>query len=157
MGWTTTPTGGSTRASDGAAERPDKTLATEVDGAASAGAPDGVSTSSQPASSSPRPASGARALSRSPQGPRIDHFARAQFRVLPGLCLYGRLDPAVWRIDHCELDRDSVFHLRFSSRVAEGDAAAGPARYRVHIATASLVVARVAVRLRPESSSDRQS
>lgn len=50
-----------------------------------------------------RPASAIRARSRSPQEPRIDHYARAQFRVLPGLFdLYGRVDPSVWRVDHIE-------------------------------------------------------
>lgn len=81
----------------------------------------------------------------------MDHYARAQFRLLHGLFdQFGRVDPAVWRVDHIELDCDSVFHLRFSSRVAEGDAAAGPARCRILVATASLVGARLAVRLRPD-------
>lgn len=56
--------------------------------------------------------------------------------MLPGLFDgYGRIDPSVWRSDLVELDVHGVFHLRFSPSVAEGDAAAGPARYRLLLAT----------------------
>lgn len=76
---------------------------------------------------------------------------------MPGLFdAFGRVGPSVWRVDHIELDRDGVFRLRFSSRVAEGDTAAGPARLRILVATATLIRARVAVCLRPETASDCQ-
>lgn len=147
--------GPTTRVFDGAGERASASATASGD-AAPSGAPVGEHKPEQPGSSASRPASAARARSRSPEEPRIDHFARAQVRVLPGLFdLYGRVDPTAWRVDHIEFDRDSVFYLRFCSRVAEGDAAAGPARYRVLVATVTLVGARVAVRLRPETASDR--
>lgn len=134
----------------------DATSATEVDGAAPLGQPAGGSVPEQPASSAARPAATTRVRSRSPQGPRVDHYARAQFRLLPGLFdQSGRVGPAVWRVDHIELDSDSVFHLRFSSRVADGDAAAGPARCRILVAAANRIGARLAVRLRPETAADR--
>lgn len=108
-GRTTISTAASTPVSGGAADGRHVASAMEVDVAESASVPASASASASSSSARPQSAAGARARSRSPQGPRIDHFARAQFRMLPGLFdLYGRLGPAARRIDHCELDRDCV-------------------------------------------------
>lgn len=144
LGRTSTSTGPSTRASGREGEREGRHPPRATASSSSASlAPVSAGDAAAPA---PPPQQQPRECSRSPRADRVDHLSRARFRETPGLFdYYCRLDPAAWTVDDVELKHDGIVHFRLSSRIAEGDAAASSRL----LGTATLVEARVAIRVRP--------